>query len=259
MKPASLFFGLSSMLFLFLSSCEKENDLPYHDTPEGEGILLRVLLFSDIDSETPICIDEEYEYDNDERVSRVSSPMYQDGAIAGTIWYDLYEYNEVGQLIAIKNFNANSNAPSGFLNLKNITYSYSNDGNLKKELIEYPQMNSFDYSQYIYDQNRLIRIEKFGSSDVLESYVEKAYDDRGYLVEECTYTFDKQLLYCTKHQYAGGLNTQSDVYSGSKNEHLRQILKTYDEDFNLIVLESKELSLASSRMSYVLRYEYMEE
>ena len=246
------------MLFLLLSSCEKENDLPYYDTLEGDGILLRVLLFPDRDSETPIGIAEEYEYDDDERVSRVSSPMYQDGAIVGTIWYDLYEYNELGQLPAIKNYNANSNAPSGFLNLKNSTYTYSSDGKKKRESIEYPQISTFEYYLYKYDPNRLVRVEHYGSSDELESYVEKAYDDRGYLVEESTYAFDNQLLYRTKYQYSGGLNTQTDVYSGSKNEHIRQILKTYDEENNLIVLESKELSLASSMMSYVLRYEYME-
>lgn len=258
MKPGWLIVGLSSMFFLLLSSCEKENDLPYYEAPQGEGILLRVLLFSDIDSETPICITEEYEYD-DERISRVSSPMYEDGAVIGTLWYDLYEYNSSGQLATIKNFNSNKKAPSGFLNLKNYTYTYSSDGKKKKEYIEYPQISSFEYYLYSYDQNRLIRIEHFGSNDELESYVEREYDEKGYLVKESTYAYDNQLLSYTKHEYTGGLNTRSDEYAGSKNEHMRQILKTYDEDFNLIVLESNELSLASSMMSYVLRYEYMNE
>lgn len=259
MKPAWFTVGLSSMLFLLLSSCEKENNLPYQDIPEGKGILLRVLLFSDIDSETPAGIVEEYEYDGQGRVSRVSSPMYKDGEVVGTMWYDLYEYNNVGQLTAITGFNANSNTPSGFLNLTNYTYTYSSDGKKNKEYIEYPQIGSFEYYLFKYDQNRLVRIEHFGSSDQLESYVEKEYDDKGYLVKESTYTFDNQLISFTLHQYTGGLNTQSDVYAGSKNDHIRQILKTYDEDFNLIVLESNELSLISSMMSYVLKYEYMDE
>lgn len=247
------------MLLLLLSGCEKVNDLPFDETTQGNGTLLRILIYADIDSEAPLGIVEEYEYDDEERVSKVSCPMVQDGEVVGELWYDLYEYDSRGLLTSIKNYNANTNALTGFLNLKNITYSYASDGILEKEFVEYPQIGSFEYSQYIYDQNKLIRIEKFGSTDQLESYVEKAYDDRGYVAEECTYTFDNQLLYCTKHQYAGGLNTRSDVYAGSRKEHIRQILKTYDEDFNLIVLESKELSLASSMMSYVLRYEYMED
>jgi len=259
MKPGWFIVGLSSMFFLLLSSCEKENDLPYFEAPQGEGILLRVLLFSDIDSETPICITEEYEYDEEERVSRVSSPMYEDGAVVGTIWYNLYDYNSKGQLNSIMNFNANKNAPTGFVNLQNYTYTYSGDGKKIKEYIEYPLINSFEYYLYQYEQNRLVRIEHFGSNDELESYVEKEYDEKGYLVKERIYTYDNQLLSFTNHQYTGGLNTRSDVYAGSEKEHVRQILKTYDDAFNLIVLESKELSLVSSMMSYVLRYEYMDE
>jgi len=220
---------------------------------------LRVLLFSDIDSETPICITEEYEYDDEERVSRVSSPMYEDGTVVGTMWYNLYEYNSKGQLHSIMNYNANINAPSGFVNLKNYAYTYSGDGKRLKEYIEYPLINSFEYYQYQYDQNRLVRIEHFGSSDELESYVEKEYDERGYLVKESLYTYDNQLLTFTNHQYAGGLNTRSDVYTGNNKEHIRQILKTYDKENKLLVLESNELSMLSSMMSYVLRYEYMDE
>lgn len=120
-------------------------------------------------------------------------------------------------------------------------------------------MNSFEYSQYIYDQNRLVRVEKFGSSDELENYVEKEYDDGGYLTKESTYSGDNQLLFYTQHLYTDGLNTQSDVYLGINRDHIRQIFKSYDKDNNLIALESNELSLVSSRMSYVLRYEYMQE
>lgn len=259
MKKRQPLIVFCSLIFLMVSSCEKVNDLPFNEILEGNGTLLRILLYADIDSEAPMGIVEEYEYDDDDRVSRVSSPRVQDGEVVSDIWYDLYEYNSKGLLISIKNFNANTNAPTGFLNLKNISYTYSSDGKKKKEVIEYPQMNSSEYSQYIYDQNRLVRIDHFGSSDQLESYVEKEYDDKGYLVKESTYTSDNQILSFTLHQYTSGLNTQSDVYAGSKNDHIREILKTYDEDFNLIVLVSNELSPVSSRMSYVLKYEYMEE
>jgi hypothetical protein len=41
--------------------------------------------------------------------------------------------------------------------------------------------------------------------------------------------------------------------------HMREIFRTYDKNNNLIVLESNELSLFSSSMSYVLKYEYFTE
>ena len=62
-----------------------------------------------------VSIVEEYEYDSLDRISRVSSPMYDDGEIAGTISYELYEYNADGQLIRKSNFNSNVNAPTGFI------------------------------------------------------------------------------------------------------------------------------------------------
>ena len=42
-------------------------------------------------------------------------------------------------------------------------------------------------------------------------------------------------------------------------EHMREIIKTYDDNNNLIILESNELYMLSSAMSCVLRYEYYEE
>lgn len=256
MKANWLLTGLCSIVFLLFSSCEKENDFTYDDFPQGNGKLKCILLYADIDSDTPINIIEEYEYDKEERVSRVSSPMYQDGEIVGTIKYDLYAYNSKGQLTEIKNYNANTNAPSGFLNLKTCTYTYSADGRKKKEYIAYPQINSYEYSLFTYDQNRLVRVDKYGSTDELESYIVNEYDESGYVIKESSYAYDDRILSYTRHVYTEGLHTQSDVFTGKNSDHLRQILRSYDENRNLIVLESKELSPVSSMMSYVLRYEY---
>ena len=42
-------------------------------------------------------------------------------------------------------------------------------------------------------------------------------------------------------------------------EHVREILRTYDENNNMIILESNELAMYSSMISYVLKYEYFDE
>jgi len=251
-----LLLGLSSLIFILFSSCQKENDFSDSNVVVGNGKFKCILLFATIDSENPISIVEEYEYDEESRISKVSSPMYQDGEIVGTIHYDLYEYNSIGQLIKITNYNANSNSPTGFINLKNYIYTYSNDGKKEKEYIEYPQINSFEYLLFKYNNDRLVRIEKYGNTNALESYVVNEYDNSGKLIKETSYAYDNHCTSYTQHSYSNGLNIKSDVYQGGI--HFREILRTYDLNNNLIILESNELSLYSSMMSHVLRYEYYE-
>jgi hypothetical protein len=259
MIPKWLFSGVISLAILILTGCEKENDLPVAETPQGSGTLKRILLYSDISSDDPVAVIEEYEYDEEDRISRVSSPMYKDGEVVGTLRYDLYSYNSSGQLSTISNYNSNINAPSGFINLRNTYYTYSENGKKIKELVAYPQMDATEYTLFKYDQNRLVKVEHYGTGGELESYEINEYDDSGYLVKVNAYAYDNQLLRYTCHTYAGGLNIQSDVYSAGRDEHLREVFRTYDDHFNIIALESNELLPYSSMSSYVLRYEYFDE
>lgn len=257
MKTKPLFFGLISLLIVLFSNCSKEDDLSDSDLLQGNARLKCVLLFATIDSEEPISILEEYEYDEKGRISKVSSPMYQDGIIVGTISYDLYEYNSSGQLMKIVNYRSNINSPTGFINLKNYIYSYSSDGKIEREYIEYTQMHSFEYFIYEYQNNQLVKIKKYDNKYKLESYVVNQYDNSGKLIKEKSYAYDNHCTSYTQHSYSNGLNIKSDVYQG--DIHLREILRTYDLNNNLIILESNELYMLSSAMSCVLRYEYYEE
>ena len=169
MKTKSLFFGLISLLIVLFSNCQKEDDFSDSELLQGNARLKRVLLFVTIDSEEPISILEEYEYNEKGRISKVSSPMYQDGIIVGTISYDLYEYNSSGQLIKIVIYRSNINSPTGFINLKNYIYSYLSDGKIEREYIEYTQMNSFEYFVYEYQNNQLVKIKKYDNKNELES------------------------------------------------------------------------------------------
>jgi hypothetical protein len=183
--------------------------------------------------------------------------MYQDGRIVGTIKYDLYDYNSQGQLIKIENFNANSNSPSGYINLKNYLFTYSADGKKEKEKIEYPQIGSSEYSLYKYTGDKQAKIEKYDYSDHLESYIIHDYDNSGNLIKMTPYGKDNQPFSYTQNTYKEGLIVKSDVFTGKDmKEHVREILSTYDRNNNLISLESNELTLYSSIMSYVFKYEY---
>ena len=260
MEPVRIVLGLFSLLFIIASGCQKENDTPEKNTFPDSAKLKRVLLYSSVDSAEPIGIVEEYEYDDEDRVSKLSSPMYQDGEIVGIIKYDLYEYNAKGQLERIANYNANINSPTGFINLKNTIYTYSDDGKKAKEYIEYPQIGTYEYLLYKYSNNRLARVEKYGNSDELESYIVSEYNSTGNLIKETSFAYDNQPVSLTQHSYSNGLNVLSDIFGGKDLEvHMRELFKTYNENNNLIILESNELSLASSMMSFVLKYEYFEE
>lgn len=257
MKSNKIIFGLLSLILIY--SCEKESNSFNNIIYQKDAKLKRVLLYSSLDSEDPISIVSEYEYDDENRVSKVSSPMYQEGKIVGTIKYDLYDYNSQGQLMKIESFNANSNSTTGFINLKNYTYTYSDKGIIEKEIIEYPQIGLFEYSLYKYEIDKLTKIEKYDNSDNLQSYIINDYNDSGYLIKETLFGEDNRPISYTQHIYKNRLNVQSNVFAGENTkEHVRQIFRTYDENDNLIILESNELSLYSSMMSHVLKYEYYE-
>lgn len=245
---------ICSLIFLVLLSCQKDSGL---NSSQENAKLKQVLLYSNLDSQDPIAIIEEYEYAENGKISKVTSPMYDNGTIVGTIKYDLYEYNSSGQLIKIMNYNANSKDPTGFINLKNTSYTYSIDGKKIRETIEYPFVGNSDHVDFDYKDGLLIRTKNY-SHNIFEFYTEYQYDNAGNVIRETLFASDDKCLSYTIHSYTGSLQTKSDIYTYPANDHYRAITRTFDENNNLITLESKELSLYSSMMSHVLRYKYYE-
>lgn len=256
MKAKWSLLGLCSLIIVLLSGCQK--DLSELNVNQGNAKLKRILLFASAGSEKPISIVEEYEYDEKGRISKTSSPMYDNGVIAGTIKYNLYEYNSSDQLVKIKNFNANLNSPTGFINLQNYIYSYSTDGKKIKESIENLNGVISEYSNYEYKDDQLVKIKKY-SYNALESYIENQYDKSGRLIKESLFASDDKCISYTIHTYSGFLQVKSDLYIYQNDNQYRSIKRTFDNNNNLITLESTELSLYSNMMSFVFRYEYFEE
>ncbi len=254
MKTKLLILGMCSLMTVVLLSCQKDDS--NITSNQANAKLKQVLLYANIDSQDPISIVEEYEYDDNGKISKMSSPMYDNGTIVGTIKYDLYEYDSLGQLMKIRNYNANLSSPTGFINLKNTSYNYSTDGKKIKETIEYPLGGISEYSDFEYQNGLLSKSKKF-SGNKLESYSEFQYDESDKLIKETLYASDDQRISYTIHAYTGSLQTKSDLYT-STNDHYRSINRTFDKNNNIIVLESKELSLYSSMMSHVLRFKYYE-
>jgi len=192
--------------------------------------------------------------------------MYDNGNINGVISYDIYTYNEKSQLEKIMYYNAN--IYEGFINLRTYTYSYDKNGNKIKEVIEYPQLTSqtqTDSTLYYYDNNRLKREDKyedgyFGSEpwrSELITYIEYEYDNQGQLVKETNYSgMNNTPIQFRVHSYQDGLNVKTEIFNNSNDQKIREIRRYYDENGNLIYLESQELSIFSSALSYISKYEY---
>lgn len=255
MKATWSLFGIFILLVFLSSSCQK--DQSDSNLNQGNAKLKQILLYSKIESEEPIGIVEEYEYDEKGRISKTSTPMYDNGVIVGTIKYNLYEYNFSDQLVKINNFNANLNSPTGYINLQNFIYSYSTDGKKVKESIENLNGVISEYSVYEYKDDQLVKIKKY-SNNTLESYIENQYDKSGRLLIESLFSSDGQGISYTIHTYSGSLQVKSDLFIYKNDTQYRAIKRTFDNNNNLITLESNELALYSNSLSCVLRYKYYE-
>ncbi len=254
MKTSYLVLGLCFLLMF--ANCKRENDSSDVKALSGISKLKRVSLVSSIDSKEPLYIQDQYEYNSSGQIIKVSSPMYIDNVINGLSHYEIYQYDANGQLMIIKTYNSNLNSSSGFYNSENHIFSYINDGKKEKETIEYPQMSYSIYSIFKYDGDKLTRIEKYGTSNTLESYIVNEYDGFGKLMKESFFGNDNKLYSYTINTYSNGLNIKSDVFSGINMERAREIIKRYNDKNNLSTLQSTELLIYSSASSYIMMYEY---
>lgn len=254
------------------SSCEKPEMDDINILYAKGSKLKHISYVESVKSKETGMIITQYEYDEQGRISKVSQPMYENGTpmfengtIVGLFSYSDYVYNSEGLLEKIIYNHSNNN--TGFLNLKTYTYSYDNNDKKQKEVIEYPQMtqNRVDSTLYLYVNNRLIREDKyedgyFGSEpwrSVLVAYIKYEYDNQGKLVKETNYSgTDNTPIQFSVHSYQKGLNVKTEIFNINNNQKIREIRRYYDINDNLIYLESEELSMYSSAMSYVTKYDY---
>lgn len=251
MKTKKIIVGLISLFILITSACQKE-DTPSCSYPKNAK-LKRVVECSDFDLTCPAMecqniegIEEEYEYDSKGRIERVLvRPRYEDGILTGMFSNNLYEYNSKDQLVKIEYY---SLFKDEYFIYQIDTYTYSDDGKKIKENIEYVNSDN-QYKIYKYSDNRLIRIDIYElDSDELDDYILLEYDDSGNLVKETIYNKDGVQRYYIQHEFENGLNVITHHATG-------KFIKTYDENENLIFMESDYLS-GSSKANFRHKYEY---
>ena len=140
---------------------------------------------------------------------------------------------------------------------RDIVVKYDNQGIKEKEIIEYPRTQSKEEVIFHHDgRGRLILKENLNAAQILDSYHLFKYDAHDQLIEENIYGADDRLIRKHIHHYKNGNNTQIEVYVGDTDELLRKIIKTFDRNKNLILLQSEELAMYSSATSYTQKFEY---
>lgn len=254
------------------SACE-DPEMDHADVVYPKGSKLKQISYVEsVHSKEAGLIITQYDYDDQGRIRKVSQPMYESGTsmfkpgtIVGLYSYSDYDYNSEGQIEKITYYHSNVNA--GFLNLRTYTYTYDANQNKQKEVIVYPQMpqHRVDSVRYFYDTNRLVREEHyedgyFGSEpwrSVRVNFIEYEYNSLGELIVETNYSGeDNRAFQYSVHDYRNGLQVKTDVFTAGNNQKIREITRYYDKNDNLIYLESEELSMVSSAMSYVVKYDY---
>lgn len=254
------FFKLSSILaglvFLYglFSSCEKETfEINTSKQPEGTGVLKQKIFVSDVNSnEAQASINYEY-FDNGNLKKTIFS--HNDEAILS---YSDYEYNNENQLEKIIQYNANSNSTSGYLVLTVQKFEYLANGLKSKEIINHPVIGTSDYITFEYNnEDELIKKSYYNSDNQLNNYYTFKYDEFGNILKGTGYSGIDEETGETLHYYLNNMLYKSDVYILGKDKvHLEQILKTYDDENNLIMLQSNILWSASSRSSNILKFIY---
>ena len=251
MIPKRYIFGIISLLIIIASACEKKEDTPSCSYPKNAK-LKRVISCGYIEPECPtrecddiVGIEEEYEYDNKDRIKRVLvRPRYEDGILTSLFSSNLYEYNSKDQLVKIGYY---SLFKDEYFIYQTDTYTYSDDGKKIKENIEYVNSDN-QYKLFKYSDNRLTRIDIYEESDILDDYILLEYDDSGNLVKEAIYNYDGVLRYNIQHEFENGLNVRT-------YENGNEFVKTYDENDNLVFLEEFR-GAGSSKTNSKFKYEY---
>ncbi len=241
MKTKKILPPLLILLTIFISTCQKD-DTPPCSYPKNAKLKQIVNCFEpNLECPTIECdgsIEQEYEYDNKGRIRKV--------ILAHMFEYHLYDYNAEGKLVNIEYY---STYGDEYVHDRNCVFTYSEDGKKIREYIDWMNSDNFQYSLFEYTNNRLSRTNIYEiNSDELEYYILYEYDDSGNLVLETQYNKYDVPLCETKHFYENGLNVET-------NDHGIQILKTYDENNNLILLETFYQS-GSSKGNESLKYEY---
>ena len=242
------------MVFLITSACEKDKT-PDCSYPKNARLKRTVhCIEPNLDCPTMKCdgiIEREYIYNRDGKIKKVKiQPTYEEVVLKKLSEYELYDYDSEGKLVNIAFYSTvRVDGIDEYWHQTNRVFTYSDDGKVIREYTDWINSDWFQYTLFKYSNNRLSRTENYEiNSDELENYILYEYEDSGNLVKETSYSKYDVLQYTTKHYYENGRNVET-------NKHGILMLKTYDENDNLI-LEETFYQSGSSKGNTRIKYEY---
>ena len=239
---------------VLFSNCEKETfEINTQKQTMGKGVLKQMITVSDVNSNEAQTVTD-YEYFDNGNLKKTSY-SHSDGAILS---YSNYEYNSENQLELIVDYTANSNETSGYLNLRTHEFEYLNNDLKSKETINHIVIGTSEYITFEYNnEDELIKESFYNTDNQLNNYYTFKYDEFGNILKGTTYSNTDEQTGETLHYYRNNMLVKLDVFILGKDKvHLEEIFKTYDDNNNLVMLQSNILWLASSRSSSVLKYLY---
>jgi hypothetical protein len=248
------------LLLIFAFGCQKEDvdskknrdNLPQYSSGAQ---LQQVTLYGLENNSLPGNVIESYEYDANNRVSRIVTPGA--GGLEGIAQYQSFEYNSEGKVSTVSTYVANTGEPDGFLLIEVKNIFYSGDGLKTKESVENPQIGLKKETKFSYEGIRLAKSEEFDNKGALERYTVFEYNDKGTLKKETVYSPTGDLNSYVSHIYEGNLRIHSSFYS-FKDELVKEEKRSYDSNGNLVELKSINHALWLSSVSYRLEYTYIE-
>ncbi|CAD5282635.1 MULTISPECIES: hypothetical protein [unclassified Imperialibacter] len=250
----------SVLLLIFAFGCQKEDvdskknrdNLPQYSSGAQ---LQQVTLYGLESSSLPGNVIESYEYDENDRVSRIVTPGV--GGMDDIAQYQSFEYDSEDRVSSVSTYVANTGEPNGFLLIEVKNIFYSGDGVKTKESVENPQIGLKKERKFSYEGILLAKSEEFDNKGLLERYTVFEYNDSGTLKKETAYSSTGELNNYVIHVYDGELRRHSSFYSFN-NELIKEEKRAYDSNSNLVELKSINKALWLSSMSYRLEYTYVE-
>jgi len=192
---------------------------------------------------------EDFDYNH---LNKLQKKSYYGGNREFLYYYDEYSYDENGLLMKRLNYHSNINAPSGFILLKSITYSYSY-GLLVSETVTAPEANFCDEFRYEYNDGLLILKSSYHNGSLEYKTVYKY--QYGKLRNEILYDRTERIVYFIDYIYSHNILGETRHYT-SNGDLSKRIGYSYSRNGKLIIENVEVIPIYSSTLSSVVRYEY---
>lgn len=199
---------------------------------------------------------EEYHYGENGKISRVTTPNYENGRINGMLRYDSYRYDAADQLTEVVTYFRNKDGE--FDKYLHIRYTYTPEGLKESEVHESPLTQTASLKRFYYQEGKTDRYEWYEEGRLTYSILYE-YDEDGQLAKEITYQEEKPVSYIlhTYEKILDGVKEKMVEYKvGEIDVPQREMEKVYDRQHNLLYFSNRELRLESSRANFTISYEY---